>query len=151
MMPQELLQMPFEQALVWLKGTKIINAEKVMYFKDPSFQKRVSWAVPEITSLFEPDNKPEPEEPLDALDQDIATTIRLAAIEQNAREQREREALLAGAFDDLEGADTADFKANFEAALLDNTVMTYLQKMHNFTDNSDDNTTDNQTNKETAS
>jgi type IV secretion system protein VirD4 len=154
MMPQELLQMPFEQALVWLKGTKIINADKVMYFKDPSFQKRVSWAVPEITSLFEPDNKPEPEpeEALDALDQDIATTIRLAAIEQNAREQREREALLAGAFDDLEGADTADFKANLEAALSDNTVTTYLQKMHNFTDNSDDNTADNnQTNKETAS
>jgi type IV secretion system protein VirD4 len=152
MMPQELLQMPFEQALVWLKGTKIINADKVMYFKDPSFQKRVSWAVPEITSLFEPNNKPEPEieEALDHFDQDIAAALSLAEIEQNEREQRDREALLAGAFDDLEGADTADFKANLEAALSDNTVATYLQKMHNFNDNSDHNT-DNQTNKETAS
>ncbi len=153
MMPQELLEMPFEDSIVWLRGRKIMKLDKVMYYTDKSFNDRVSWVVPEVPNLFEPDNKPEPEpeEALDALDQDIATTIRLAAIEQNAREQREREALLAGAFDDLEGTDTADFKANLEAALSDNTVTTYLQKMHNFTDNSDDNTADNQTNKETAS
>jgi len=153
MMPQELLQMPFEDTIVWLRSNKLMKIDKVMYFKDKNFNDRVSWPVPEVPNLFEPDNtpEPEPEEALDHYEIDIPAALRLAEIEQNAREQRERDALLAGAFDDLEGADTADFKANLAAALSDNTVTTYLQKMHNFTDNSDDNTADNQTNKETAS
>lgn len=147
MMPQELLQMPFEEALVWLKGTKIIKIEKVMYFKDKSFNDRVRWPAPEIKSLFdaepnpETEPEPEPEPPIDAIQQEIDSTLRLAAIEQAEREENEKKAALFAAFDGLEGRDSDAVKQNLQAAAQDDFVMNALQKLEQTqqkTNNTDD-------------
>lgn len=156
MMPQELLEMPFEDSIVWLRSKKIMKIDKVMYFKDKNFNDRVSWPVPEIASLFDAEPNPDPNsdnEPdlelnpeLDVFDIEIQSALMLAAIEQAEREENEKKAALLGAFDGLEGRDSDAVQDNLQAAAQDDFFMNTLQKLEQTqqkTDNTDD--------KETAS
>ncbi len=51
MLPDELKLMPKEDCIISLTSSRPIYAQKIRYFTDPVFMKRVSWAVPEVPVL----------------------------------------------------------------------------------------------------
>lgn len=48
MLPQELMEFPASECIIKLRGTRTIRADKIIYYKDPSFIKRLQYPVPEI-------------------------------------------------------------------------------------------------------
>lgn len=48
LLPQELLVFPTDECIVKIRGTKTIHADKIIYYKDPNFIKRLAYDVPNI-------------------------------------------------------------------------------------------------------
>ena len=48
LLPQELMQMPLSEAIINLRGVPKIQAEKIEYWSDPSFIKRLGYPPPDI-------------------------------------------------------------------------------------------------------
>ena len=48
LLPQELLEFPADECIIKLRGTRTIRADKIVYYKDPNFTKRLVFNTPVI-------------------------------------------------------------------------------------------------------
>jgi type IV secretion system protein VirD4 len=90
MLPQELLEMNFKDALLWMKGLKIVKLEKILFYEIENLKKRANWAVPAVPYLFEHLNESKPAQTNQASDQDESidqATIEAVLAEAEADEK----------------------------------------------------------------